>query len=76
MPHPNSPCVPTLALLHRWQHQFYYLFGFLGLVFLILLITCAEITIVLCYFQLCSEVGSEGARGEGGMGREMGAAWS
>lgn len=35
--------------------QFYYLFGFLTLVFIILLITCAEITIVLCYFQLCSE---------------------
>lgn len=38
-----------------WQHQFYYLFGFLGLVFLILVITCAEITIVLAYFQLCNE---------------------
>jgi len=35
--------------------QFYYLFGFLFLVFIILIITCAEITIVLCYFQLCSE---------------------
>jgi transmembrane 9 superfamily protein 2/4 len=35
--------------------QFYYLFGFLALVFVILLVTCAEITIVLCYFQLCSE---------------------
>lgn len=38
-----------------WLHQFYYLFGFLLLVFLILIVTCAEITIVLCYFQLCSE---------------------
>ena len=35
--------------------QFYYLFGFLFVVFIILIITCAEITIVLCYFQLCSE---------------------
>lgn len=35
--------------------QFYYLFGFLALVFIILMITCTEITIVLCYFQLCSE---------------------
>ncbi|GAB4822112.1 hypothetical protein N2152v2_009158 [Parachlorella kessleri] len=42
-------------LTSMWQHQFYYLFGFLALVFLILIITCAEITIVLCYFQLCSE---------------------
>jgi hypothetical protein len=35
-----------------WLHQFYYLFGFLFLVQLILLMTCAEITIVLCYFQV------------------------
>lgn len=39
-----------------WSHQFYYLFSFLFLVFLILIITCAEISIVMCYFQLCSEV--------------------
>ena len=38
-----------------WQHQFYYLFGFLSLVFVILIITCAEISIVLAYFQLCAE---------------------
>ncbi|KAL0908024.1 hypothetical protein M5K25_022487 [Dendrobium thyrsiflorum] len=38
-----------------WLNQFYYIFGFLFLVFIILFITCAEITIVLCYFQLCSE---------------------
>ncbi len=46
----HAPSLPAL--------QFYYLFGFLALVFLILIITCAEITIVLCYFQLCSEVSS------------------
>ncbi|XP_038987178.1 transmembrane 9 superfamily member 7-like [Phoenix dactylifera] len=38
-----------------WLNQFYYIFGFLFMVFVILIITCAEITIVLCYFQLCSE---------------------
>ncbi|KAI3454010.1 hypothetical protein Pfo_010673 [Paulownia fortunei] len=38
-----------------WLNQFYYIFGFLFIVFIILLITCTEITIVLCYFQLCSE---------------------
>ncbi|XLR28740.1 hypothetical protein S83_056640 [Arachis hypogaea] len=38
-----------------WLNQFYYIFGFLFLVFAILIVTCAEITIVLCYFQLCSE---------------------
>ena len=31
------------------------MFGFLALVLLILIITCAEISIVLCYFQLCAE---------------------
>jgi len=38
-----------------WLHQFYYIFGFLSIVFIILVLTCAEITIVMCYFQLCSE---------------------
>lgn len=42
-------------LTSMWLHQFYYLFGFLALVFVILIITCAEITVVLAYFQLCSE---------------------
>ena len=39
----------------RWQHRFYYMFGFLALVFIILVVTCAEITIVLCYLHLCAE---------------------
>jgi len=38
-----------------WQHQFYYLFGFLMLVIVILVITCAEISITLTYFQLTNE---------------------
>lgn len=38
-----------------WMDQYYYVFGFLMLVFLILGVTCAEISIVLNYFQLCSE---------------------
>ncbi|EOD32416.1 hypothetical protein EMIHUDRAFT_468029 [Emiliania huxleyi CCMP1516] len=37
------------------RQRFYYVFGFLALVLLILIITCAEISIVLCYFQLCNE---------------------
>lgn len=39
-----------------WQNQFYYLFGFLFLVFVILVISCAQISIVMIYFQLCAEV--------------------
>jgi transmembrane 9 superfamily protein 2/4 len=38
-----------------WLHQIYYVFGFLFLVMLILIATCAEITILLCYFQLVNE---------------------
>lgn len=38
-----------------WLHQFYYVFGFLLLVMLILVITCAEVSICMCYFQLISE---------------------
>ncbi|XP_052181475.1 transmembrane 9 superfamily member 10-like isoform X2 [Diospyros lotus] len=38
-----------------WMHHVYATFSFLFIAFLILIITCAEITIVLCYFQLCSE---------------------
>lgn len=39
--------------------QVYYMFGFLFLVFLILVITCSETTILLCYFHLCAEVSDE-----------------
>ncbi|KAI8854459.1 Endomembrane protein 70-domain-containing protein [Chytridium lagenaria] len=38
-----------------WLHKIYYIFGFLFLVFVILIITCAEVSILLCYFHLCSE---------------------
>lgn len=40
------------------SHQMYYMFGFLFLVFIILVITCSEATILLCYFHLCAEVGN------------------
>lgn len=36
-------------------NQIYYVFGFLYVVFFILIATCAEITMVMCYFQLCNE---------------------
>jgi len=38
-----------------WLHQYYYVFGILFVVFLILLLTCAEIAILYNYFQLCGE---------------------
>lgn len=41
-----------------WENQFYYLFGFLFLVFIILVVSCSQISIVMVYFQLCAEVSS------------------
>lgn len=38
-----------------WENQVYYLFGFLFLVFVILAVSCSEITIVMIYFHLCAE---------------------
>jgi len=38
-----------------WMDQYYYVFGFLLIVCVILAITCAEVTMVLIYFQLCAE---------------------
>eukprot|EP00037_Helgoeca_nana_P032152 m.412464 g.412464 ORF g.412464 m.412464 type:complete len:630 (+) comp28855_c0_seq1:43-1932(+) len=38
-----------------WENQFYYMFGFLFLVFMVLIISCSEITIVMAYMQLCAE---------------------
>merc|ERR1719199_2096961 len=35
-----------------WLHQFYYLFGFLVVMMVILIITSAEISIAMTYFQL------------------------
>ncbi|KAI1083490.1 Nonaspanin [Whalleya microplaca] len=40
-----------------WQDKsgYYYVFGFLAVVFVILMITIAEVTVVTIYIQLCSE---------------------
>jgi transmembrane 9 superfamily protein 2/4 len=38
-----------------WMDQFYYVFGFTLAVYLILIITCAEVTVLMVYYQLCAE---------------------
>lgn len=38
-----------------WQNEVYYMFGFLSSVFILLIVTSAEISIVLCYLRLCGE---------------------
>lgn len=38
-----------------WQNEIFYFFGFLCAVFLVLVVTCAEVSIVLTYLQLSKE---------------------
>lgn len=54
---PFGSCFVELyfILASVWMDQYYYVFGFLLLVFVILVITCAEITVLFNYFQLCAE---------------------
>ena len=35
-----------------WENQYYYLFGFLFLVFMILVVSVGQISIVMTYFQV------------------------
>uniref|UniRef100_A0A8C4LK86 Transmembrane 9 superfamily member n=1 Tax=Equus asinus asinus TaxID=83772 RepID=A0A8C4LK86_EQUAS len=45
----------SVCIVKLKSHQIYFMFGFLFLVFIILLITCSEATVLLCYFHLCAE---------------------
>jgi len=38
-----------------WMDQFYYVFGFTLIVYIIMMVTCAEVTVLLVYYQLCAE---------------------
>jgi transmembrane 9 superfamily protein 2/4 len=38
-----------------WSGQMYYMFGFVLLAFVVLVVVCAETSVLLCYFHLCSE---------------------
>lgn len=54
---PFGACFVELyfILASVWMDYYYYVFGFLLLVFIILIVTCAEITLLFNYFQLCNE---------------------
>jgi len=54
---PFGACFVELyfVMSSMWMDKYYFLFGFLFLVFVILVITCAEVGIVMTYFQLCAE---------------------
>jgi len=52
----GSVCIELAFIMSAlWLHQIYYVMGFLLAVLLILAATCAQVSIVLCYLQLCAE---------------------
>jgi transmembrane 9 superfamily member 2/4 len=54
---PFGSCFVELyfILASMWMSYYYDVFGFLFLVFVIVIVTCAEITLLFTYFQLCNE---------------------
>lgn len=52
----GSVCIELFFIMSAlWLHQLYYIMGFLMAVLLILLATCAQVSMVMCYLQLCVE---------------------
>eukprot|EP00529_Nitzschia_sp_RCC80_P009737 CAMPEP_0113523676 /NCGR_PEP_ID=MMETSP0014_2-20120614/45826_1 /TAXON_ID=2857 /ORGANISM="Nitzschia sp." /LENGTH=772 /DNA_ID=CAMNT_0000421769 /DNA_START=109 /DNA_END=2427 /DNA_ORIENTATION=- /assembly_acc=CAM_ASM_000159 len=52
----GSVCIELAFIMSAlWLHQIYYVMGFLLAVIGILAATCAQVSIVLCYLQLCAE---------------------
>jgi len=52
----GSVCIELFFIMGAlWLHQIYYMMGFLLIVLLILGATCAEVSIVMTYLQLCAE---------------------
>lgn len=52
----GSVCIELAFIMSAlWLHQIYYVMGFLLAVLGILAATCAQVSVVLCYLQLCAE---------------------
>jgi transmembrane 9 superfamily member 2/4 len=52
----GSVCIELAFIMSAlWLHQIYYVMGFLLAVLLILAATCAQVSMVLTYLQLCAE---------------------
>lgn len=52
----GSVCIELFFIMSAlWLHQIYYMMGFLLVVLLILAATCAQVSIVMTYLQLCGE---------------------
>jgi len=54
---PFSSCFVEVyfVLSSLWMNQYYYIFGFLLLSFILLFVTCAELVILFHYVKLCCE---------------------
>lgn len=52
----GSVCIELFFIMSAlWLHQIYYVMGFLLAVFIILAATCAQVSVVMDYLQLCAE---------------------
>ena len=52
----GSVCIELAFIMSAlWLHQLYYVMGFLLAVIIILAATCAQVSMVLTYLQLCAE---------------------
>jgi transmembrane 9 superfamily protein 2/4 len=52
----GSVCIELAFIMSAlWLHQMYYVFGFLLVVGCILAATCAQVSMVMTYLQLCAE---------------------
>lgn len=52
----GSVCIELFFIMSAlWLHQLYYIMGFLMAVIMILVATCAQVAVVMCYLQLCVE---------------------
>jgi transmembrane 9 superfamily protein 2/4 len=52
----GSVCIELFFIMSAlWLHQIYYMMGVLVAVLMILAATCAEVSVVMCYLQLCAE---------------------
>jgi len=52
----GSVCIELFFIMSAlWLHQIYYVMGFLLAVLLILAATCAQVSVVMDYLQLCGE---------------------
>jgi transmembrane 9 superfamily protein 2/4 len=52
----GTVCIELFFIMSAmWLHQLYYIMGFLMAVLMILVATCAQVSMVMCYLQLCVE---------------------